>query len=515
MFGVGEFTFENGARQLFGTQTTFIVWGSPSMTYSWVLLLPLIAVAADRVGAARESAVPRLGPGAWPLLAALLVGSTGAKATSVPVVLGALLFTGLILLALRRRQAWPVLAAAAVALAAQASATAVLFAFENHAVTFDPLYGLSRYLAKPEDGPAPNGWIVAGVVLAFVLSLHLRWAGILALLWHRRGRPEPVQLFLLGGALAGPTIYLLVAHPGNSNQYFLRSAFAFGVIGSAWGYVLVLERARLGWPGRIALGGFATLLVAVLVAVQLRLGTLILAPQLQTGWFRAELAPYAPLLPLLRWAGVLAAVALVVGVAWAVLGRILPLARWVARRPPSKRRPLLRGRGAAFLLTGVLVAGAPGLVMDAAAARHFPNGGAYGVVVIPQSRVEAARWVREHSAPTDVLATNAHCLAWVYGVCDARSFWLSAYSERSVLVEGWSFAPRAIGVYPPFWDQALLRLNDEAFVAPSTSTLSTLALRYRVRWLVVDRTAGTEASTLRRFADLRYENDRIAVYRLR
>ena len=45
-----------------------------------------------------------------------------------------------------------------------------------------------------------------------------------------------MQSFLLGGALAGPAIYLLLGHPGSSNQYFVRAAFVFGALLSAWGY---------------------------------------------------------------------------------------------------------------------------------------------------------------------------------------------------------------------------------------------------------------------------------------
>ena len=94
---------------------------------------------------------------------------------------------------------------------------------------------------------------------------------------------------------------------------------------------------------------------------------------------------------------------------------------------------------------------------------------ATAVTALPRSRVEAARWVRDNSSPDQVLATNAHCRAvGGDGVCDARSFWLSAYSERRVLVEGWLFAPRVSETgEQSFWDPALLALNDEAFTAPT------------------------------------------------
>ncbi|WP_433282685.1 hypothetical protein [Micromonospora sp. CA-244673] len=492
LFTVGEFGFENGWRQLFGSQATFIVWGSPSMTYSWVLLLPLIAALGELVGRARAVTVPPLGRGAWALAVLFLAASTGAKASTLPVVLAALGLTAVATLVARRRLPRAVLVAAGLALAAQVFATAVLFAFESHGVVLDPLSGLRPYVPTGRPAGVTALWWVL-VAVAFLLNLQLRLAGALALFRPRRWRFEPVQVFLLGGALAGPAIYLLVGHPGSSNQYFTRTGFAFGVLLSAWGWVEVADRAALAARGRWLLGagaaGFAVLLTAV---------------QLDSATSSPAVPAYAPVLPLLRWAAVLTVPAVLVFLCWPAL-----VGRW----------PGLAGRGGLVLLTAVLTAGAPGLVLDAAATRVYPNGGAYPVVAMPASRVEAARWVRAHSAPDDVLATNAHCREVVDGWCDARSFWLSGYAERSVLVEGWAFAPRMVGrpdgPYAPFWDADRQRVNDSAFTAPTAAGLTALRDRYGVRWLVVDRQVGAEALALRTLADLRFENSRTAVYRLR
>lgn len=494
MFTVGEFGYENGVRQLFGTQATFIVWGSPSMTYSWVLLIALIAVLADRIGRARSSTVPALGPGAWVLAGLLLAASTGAKASAVPVALSALAFTAVVLLVVRRRLAWAVLAAAGLALAAQIFATAVLFAFESHGVTIAPFSGLRGYVGPEQPRP---GWATAllWVVVfgAFLLNMQLRLGGILVLIRLRRGRLEPVQLFLLGGALAGPAIYFLVGHPGSSNQYFVRSGFAFGVLLSAWGYVELVARAGLSRRAMGVLAVAAAGFAGVLAGIQLAFPATYQATP-----------SYGPLLPLLRWTAVLFALAAFGALLWPALVRV-----W----------PRLAGRGGVVLLTGILVAGTPGLVLDAAVARRYPNGGAYAVVPMPASRVEAARWVRAHSAPDDVVATNVHCRLVVNGYCDARSFWLSAYAERPVLLEGWSFAPRMVsrpgGAYAPFWDPELVRANDEVFTAPTPAALAGLRDRHGVRWLVADRQVGPVAPELAQLAELSFSNERISVYRLR
>ncbi|HEU4427074.1 MAG TPA: hypothetical protein VFR67_31480 [Pilimelia sp.] len=494
MFTIGEFGYENGVRQFFGTQATFIVWGSQSVTYSWVLLIPLIAVLGDIVGRARGSEVPPLGRGAWALAALFLLGSTGAKASTIPVVLAALGLTAVVLLAVRRRVVWPVVAAAGVALAAQVFATAVLFRFENHGATVAPFAGFTRYVPPDADRP---GWLgallFAAVAAAFLLNMQLRLAGIPVLLWRRRGRLEPVQVFLLGGVLAGPAIYVLVTHPGGAQEYFVRASFVFGVILSAWGYAEAMDAARLPRPALAGLGFGAAAFAVGLAFIQLRNpATAVGAPA------------YELLMPLLRWAFVLFMLGALAGLAWSAAGD-----RW----------RVLRGRGGVVALTAVLVAGAPGLVMDAAAARTYANGGAYASVPMPQSRVAAARWVHDNSDPDDVVATNVHCREVVNGWCDARTFWLSAYAERTVLVEGWAFAPRMVGEdggpYAPFWDQPRLELNDEAFYAPTAANLATLRREYGVRWLVADRDIGAEAPELARLADRRYDNGRIAVYEIR
>ena len=40
----------------------------------------------------------------------------------------------------------------------------------------------------------------------------------------------------------------------------------------------------------------------------------------------------------------------------------------------------------------------------------------------------------------EVIATNAHCSRPNrVSPCDARNFWMAAYAERTMLVEGWAY----------------------------------------------------------------------------
>ncbi|MFY1672456.1 hypothetical protein ACN27G_21220 [Plantactinospora sp. WMMB334] len=489
-FVIGETNFTDPVTMPFGTQASFVIWHGMSMIYSWVLLIALIAVLADVVDRRADRPVAPIGRGAFVLAPLLMLASSGAKASSLPVVGLALAFTAVALLIATRRIPWAVVAVGAATAAAQLFATAVLYRFKAYGVAVDPLASsLEPYWTPPpDDWPGPV--VVLAVVAVFLVNMQLRVVGIGPLLWLRRGRLEPVQWFLLGGALAGLAFYLALYQPGSGNQYFIRAGFPFAVVLSAWGYVLLAERARLTRRATAVLGAGALALAGTLVAVQFRYAGPATG-EIMFDWLR----------PLLWWSAGLAVLALLAAGLW---------------RPATSGVATLRGRGAIVLLTAVLVVGAPGLLMDMRKSERSPNGGAYANIPLPKSRIEAARWARDHSDPDDVLATNVHCLAVVNGWCDARSFWLSAYAERRVLVEGWGFAPRVAssGSYTPFWDQDLLRRNDAAFTEPTGAGLRELRDRHDVRWLVVDRSVGEESPALGRLARLRFDNGRMAVYEL-
>ncbi|SNT36525.1 hypothetical protein SAMN05421812_10544 [Asanoa hainanensis] len=483
-FVVGETNFTDPVTMPFGTQSSFVIWHGMSMIYSWVLLLALIGVVCALL-------TGQLARGGFVLAFLFLVASSGAKASSLPVVAVALLVTFVVVLLAQRRIPWTLLTLGVLTGAAQLFAMAVLFRFQAYGVTPEPMWSFERFWTPP-DGPM---WLaVLPVWFAFLVNMQLRAAGIVPLVWLRRGRLEPTQVFLLAGGIGGPLIYLMVKQPGDGNQYFTRAGFTFAVLLSAWGYAMVYDRAKLSRAGRIFLGVEALALAVVLVLTQFELA----------GPAQASVppSPLDPLMPLLRWALVLAALVLLLAALWPALSR------W---------RPALRGRGGIVALTAILVVGAPGLIMDMRKSERFSNGGAYATISLPRSRVEAARWLRDHSAPSDVVATNAHCInAPTDGYCDPRSFWLSAYAERRVLVEGWAFAPRVSesGSWE-FWDPDLLARNDAAFTAPTAQSLSALRSDDGVRWLVADRQVGPESPDLAGLADLRYSNDRMAVYELR
>ncbi|MEV6968882.1 hypothetical protein AB0M47_27560 [Hamadaea sp. NPDC051192] len=486
-FTVGEFNFTDPVTMPFGTQATFVIWHGMSMIYSWALLVALIGVLVPIITGEWRS---------WRgyLLAALLIAaSSGAKASSLPVVLAALLLVAVAQLVRTKRIPWPVVLLGLLAAAGQFFATAVLYRFQTYATDVN-VFGSLAVFAGPPAGEQRGWWeqaaVAIGVFVAFLLNMQLRLAGIIPLLWRQRLRLEPAQWLLLGGALGGVAAYLLVRQLSDGQQYFARAGFAFGVLLSAWGFVDVFDRARLSARARWYLGAFAAFLAVATVLAQLA------DAGRQTGS-----SPFAPVTPILKWSFFL----LLCGVAGALV--------WYAARGS---RPELRGKGGLVVLTAILVVGAPGLVMDMVKSARSPNGGAYYNTAMPRSRVLAARWVRDHSSPGDVLATNVHCLPVKYvGQCDPRTFWLSAYAERRVLVEGWTFAPRIAGdALKPFWDQELLERNDRAFTEPTPDDLAALKAD-GVRWLVADSRSGQVSPELAEYADLWHTEGQVSVYELR
>jgi len=137
--------------------------------------------------------------------------------------------------------------------------------------------------------------------------------------------------------------------------------------------------------------------------------------------------------------------------------------------------------------------------------------------------ISAATWLREHSSPDDVVATNSHCRFPAPRRCDHRAFWISAYSERQMLLEGWSYTSRSselaarAGVPVPFlsyWKPDVLMANERAFLKPTRDRLNQLRRKHHVRWLFVDKRFGVDLAALERLADLRLDRSNYAVFRL-
>jgi hypothetical protein len=136
--------------------------------------------------------------------------------------------------------------------------------------------------------------------------------------------------------------------------------------------------------------------------------------------------------------------------------------------------------------------------------------------------LDAARWLERHSATDDLVATNAH--RWRPGSRDNRNFWIAAFAQRHVLVEGWGYSPpvlaesarlRKRSTALPYWDPALLAANDTAFRRPTSATVDFLRSKYDVRWLFLDDRFAGHPRMLAKVADLKFHQGDYWIFDLR
>ncbi|PZG13275.1 hypothetical protein, partial [Nonomuraea aridisoli] len=138
--------------------------------------------------------------------------------------------------------------------------------------------------------------------------------------------------------------------------------------------------------------------------------------------------------------------------------------------------------------------------------------------LIPKGALAAGRWLRDHSAPGDVVATDLHCLHPRWVACDSRHYWVSAFTERRVLVEGWAYAESTLSraelfatpyLTLPYADPVRLAANDAVFRTPTAENVQHLATKYGVKWLFT----GINPQ-LGKFARLRFRNATSSVYEI-
>ena len=492
------------------------LWISPTQTYAALFFAAVVYVFAGIMraeGAARRRPVP------WVVLFLLLGALAGAKATFMPMVACGLLLAVALRLLVRRSVGAEALALA-ITLFWLAFAQFVLYRAGSQGVALDPLQTIKwtpiGQAVMGRQAPANHWSPIVALTAASIIAMAFGWVGMIGLL-RREWRMNPVVHLMLGFAAAGAGGLWAFVHPGLSQSYFARSASPYLEILSAVGLSALLPAART-LPRRfvaLAVGG-SVLTATSLVVVQQTLGHD--APKGLFGvWsLRHALLPYA-----------------VFGLLVAVL---VAVALLVARRLRYPR-PYTLGLAVIMVLatavTSGLVGAKPlwkGLTSGDSQRRLVAAGTPHAM---PAGAIEASRWLRDHSDPLDVVATNSHCRQQVNG-CDSRDFWLAAFTERQILVEGWSYTETALEqgtvwdgllARTTFWDQPLLAANDAVFYRPTAANVAAFTQAHHVKWLVaVARTQDptnipknqllTANPALGRFATERFRSGDVTVYQV-
>jgi hypothetical protein len=447
----------------------------------------------------------------WALTGTTFVAMAGSKSTSLPAIGAGLVAATAICSLVDRR--WHRNAALLSGLAAAAFlvAYAIFFAGGAEGLRFQPLAMLSakdaaRFLGLVDgNGMMPmSASIVAATSLIGMLALGAPLLGLLA----RGGWRRPEAVFLVVTCAAGVGAGLTFHGTDFDEIYFVYVI----LLPLSLGAVLGLFRLGGGLSGMsqrvLALGGLTVFAGAVLaVGVLGALAHPQVDPQkparLTESPVRAAIDVF--LIP----AGAVLALALVLTAVFVVgFGRfaerravlVLPIAAVVFAGLGSVRavQGPSYGPGAVSLFPGLFADPIPALLPRSE--------------LIGPGGLEAARWLREHAAVTDLIATNAHCRAPTGSQveCDARNFWIAGYSERRVLVEGWSYVMNSRALYAGivtgrFWDPPKQRANDAAFYRPTEQRVQKLRRTYGVRWLFVDRRFPADVAGLKEVGRVAFE----------
>ncbi|MEU9830629.1 DUF2298 domain-containing protein [Streptosporangium sp. NPDC048047] len=475
-----------------GLQDT--AWSSPTQTFGAMLFAP---VALSLVEILRHGRRP---VGGWILPGVFLVAVMGAKATYLPLVAAGLAAVVVTERIRSRRWCRPALAALGAVAGCLLFAQLVLFGLGRQGMVIYPLSFVRltwSELAGPDHGAAGTASIL-GFTAVYLLSWAVAWCGVLGLLSRPRLVLRPDVVLLLGIGAAGLGAVLLLGHAGLSQLYFLRGAYPYVVLVAVHGLLTLLRRVRMplrATAGAIAAGATAAYLLPFACGV------------------RVPLAPGEPGARLyLPWAALLALIVLVPSVLLATgmsgpraLAFTLVMVTAIGLPAAGHARVL------SFLSSGSLAySPEPGRLRQATA------------VGVPSGEMAAGRWLRDHSDPDDVVATNVHC-RWGYeNPCDARQFWAAALTERHMLVEGWAYSPVNLDHWnmngspsqDPFWDAGRMRANEAVFHTPSPAAIRELRERYGVRWIFADESRLAPQTRLGEFTSLRFRSGDYAVYRV-
>ncbi|KNX38665.1 hypothetical protein [Luteipulveratus halotolerans] len=394
----------------------------------------------------------------------LTVLSAGTKGSTVPLLIAGTALAAVVMLWQRRPVARLLLVDLALMTAALVLTLKVVFNGSAGALTLNPEDAAAHtFLSQQLDGitSGPGRALSVGLMILGGLTRAALGFGLLARRGEQAGRRDPVVWLLLGAVVAGCCAPAVFVQPGQSQYYFMISAYPLAAVAS--GIAVVLLVTRLGRRTSVIAAAVA---VATGVTAHF-LPTSVLEPVRSNGMPNA-----------LRVIACAATVLIAGSLVGAALART------------GVRRTVAAGvLAAAAILSGTTAMASsltqPLEVRGPATARS--------IGAVTSGEVETAWYIRNHSGRHDVVASNRHCAAPGRPTCESRRFLVAAYTERQVLLEGWAYTPTISRLAPegrtslthPFWDPALQRLNDGFYRTPTAGGRDALWDK-GVRWLYVD-----------------------------
>ena len=452
---------------------------SPSLALAAPALVAIVVVLALRWRR-------QLLSGGVVLLPVLCVGAAGTKGSTVPLIVAGLALAIVAMLVVDRSRVRELLADFAIVGISLVFAVVAVFRGSSAGLQPDLAGAAAQTPFAIWLGGVRSSAAQAFVISVTVAGIFSRALGTVALLFSSERRRDPLTWLLLGASAAAAVAVGIFTHPGSSQLYFARSAAPLMALGSTLGLVLMIDKLGASARSAIPLGVVAGPVLA--------------------------LAPVALLGPLLPGGTRHAAVMVIVAVV------LLAIVAALAALSGSNHGLFI----GSVLVVAILAASATVVANSLIQYAAPPEPETVAVtrpLAVSRDQIDAARWIRDNSEIDDVVMTNRHCISPTRPVnCDNRRFVVAAYSERQVLVEGWTPAPKAQEIAPEgrdsitvnYWKPGLLRLNDR-FIAKPTAEAARELRELGVRWIFVDHTR-PYAETLEPYADLRFSVPGVDVY---
>jgi hypothetical protein len=470
---------------------------SPTQAFSTVLMLPLIAVTALIL---RRQSRGRLA-GLFLVAAVLIAVLSISKATALPVYAAGLPAAWIYLSVRARRLNLRALVLAVLVIVSYGFNFLVILRAESQGMAVKPAGTFRSMLQGMLTGISPDVQPGHSVLVIVSAAIVVGWLMpvVGALLIRRRVPRDPMAVLLVFGFVLAIAAASILYHFSQSQVFFARNAFIYGVLIATWGLSSLDRRVYFAVAPALALG------VAAIYYGRSRTNGLIRDCRDTNCLDRIFAEPL-----------VVALILVAVGIV--VLGLVF--------------------RGSRRTWAAIAVAALLGLTVSPTivSLQRFATPGGTTYESIAPGGIEAARFIRRQSGPDDLIATNIHChrpptTGTTGGLsvskpaderCHSGSFWIPGYAERRVLVEGWAYTAKANNhaynsndaLYSPFWDQEKLRVNDAAFTAPTREGLETLRTKYGVRWLFADERINPIPDALSHLAELRFQSGTVRIYQL-
>jgi hypothetical protein len=470
LLGPLDLTTDSAGSSPFFSIFSSHLWSSWTFPFGLIFFIALLYLIAERLRTTTWHT--RADLGSWLLIALLMVGASGAKATILPVLLvGTGIYTGFVCLRGRVRPASSLLMALGLEAAIFVATFYIIYRGGAPFTGLGPLASLSRTLPVVDATQSSLPGAVRAIALpaayaAGLAGMLLPLAGLLYMLRRRhrqRLRRYALCLSMLGAGIVIANVFHQI---GYSELYFQDTGYVAGCIVAADGLRLAWLDAGSALPiskraAAIALGCWIGALTALVIVTSPTLH------QSQTA--------------VLRYAVLISGCVLFVGGCFLV-------AR-MRKRPTSGLLglgliPILAASALASPIeisatTGLMLSGIPVALAQASA----PN-----VRGLTPDLLAALRWLQAHSSVDAVIAVSNH---WLDAAeTDGRYYYYSAFSDRQVFVEGYDASRYEIATdidTPTGADFAIRQmLNDDVFRYADAAALHTMTQKYSVRFLLID-----------------------------